>query len=298
MKMIDAYRLLSETVDYPLHLGVTEAGPPPAGLVKSTAGIGTLLAEGIGDTIRFSLTADPVEEAKAGRTLLEALGLRERSTGGRKAFAREAVRAALRGGLQACVRINVAVSEAGTADLAMLAECPPRSVMLPKVSGPRDLDAVHMEIGEAGVELRRGMPRQEAGFESRIVDRRGLAQHGDPWSRQRVVETLRAIEQQRDPHKLVEGLECEHRELAVDERRIANESSRQRRRLPVVAFQTQHADAGIFFCNFRQHLRRRVRALIVHIYEFDGLKVPAHHLAQPMVQFAHAVLLVVKWDYN
>ncbi len=77
--MIESYRLLSETVDYPLHLGVTEAGPPPAGLVKSTAGIGALLAEGIGDTIRFSLTADPVEEAKAGRQLLEALGLRERS---------------------------------------------------------------------------------------------------------------------------------------------------------------------------------------------------------------------------
>ena len=76
--MIDAYRLLSETVDYPLHLGVTEAGPPPAGLVKSTAGIATLLAEGIGDTIRYSLTADPVEEARAGRTLLESLGLRER----------------------------------------------------------------------------------------------------------------------------------------------------------------------------------------------------------------------------
>jgi (E)-4-hydroxy-3-methylbut-2-enyl-diphosphate synthase len=76
--MIDAYRLLSETVDHPLHLGVTEAGPPPAGIVKSTAGIGTLLAEGIGDTIRYSLTADPVEEAKAGRTLLESLGLRER----------------------------------------------------------------------------------------------------------------------------------------------------------------------------------------------------------------------------
>lgn len=76
--MIDSYRLLADTVDAPLHLGVTEAGPPPAGLVKSTAGIGTLLAEGIGDTIRFSLTADPVEEARAGRTLLEALGLRER----------------------------------------------------------------------------------------------------------------------------------------------------------------------------------------------------------------------------
>ena len=76
--MIDAYRLLSETVDYPLHLGVTEAGPPPNGLIKSTAGIATLLAEGIGDTIRYSLTADPVEEARAGRTLLESLGLRER----------------------------------------------------------------------------------------------------------------------------------------------------------------------------------------------------------------------------
>jgi (E)-4-hydroxy-3-methylbut-2-enyl-diphosphate synthase len=76
--MIDAYRLLSETVDHPLHLGVTEAGPLPGGLLKGTAGIATLLAEGIGDTIRYSLTADPVEEAKAGRQLLEALGLRER----------------------------------------------------------------------------------------------------------------------------------------------------------------------------------------------------------------------------
>jgi (E)-4-hydroxy-3-methylbut-2-enyl-diphosphate synthase len=76
--MIAAYRLASETFDHPLHLGVTEAGPPPAGLVKGTAGIATLLAEGIGDTIRFSLTADPVEEARAGRQLLESLGLRER----------------------------------------------------------------------------------------------------------------------------------------------------------------------------------------------------------------------------
>jgi (E)-4-hydroxy-3-methylbut-2-enyl-diphosphate synthase len=76
--MVDSYRLLSEKVDYPLHLGVTEAGPPPAGLIKGVAGIATLLNEGIGDTIRFSLTADPVEEAKAGRQLLEFLGLRER----------------------------------------------------------------------------------------------------------------------------------------------------------------------------------------------------------------------------
>ncbi len=76
--MVDSYRLLAEVVDYPLHLGVTEAGPPPGGLIKSVAGIATLLNEGIGDTIRFSLTADPVEEAKAGRQLLEYLGLRER----------------------------------------------------------------------------------------------------------------------------------------------------------------------------------------------------------------------------
>jgi (E)-4-hydroxy-3-methylbut-2-enyl-diphosphate synthase len=78
--MIEAYRLLADTTDHPLHLGVTEAGPPPQGLIKSVAGIGTLLAEGIGDTIRFSLTADPVEEARAGRRLLEILGLRERKT--------------------------------------------------------------------------------------------------------------------------------------------------------------------------------------------------------------------------
>ena len=76
--MIEAYRQLADVTDAPLHLGVTEAGPPPAGLIKGTAGIGTLLAEGIGDTIRFSLTADPVEEARAGRQLLEAMGLRER----------------------------------------------------------------------------------------------------------------------------------------------------------------------------------------------------------------------------
>jgi (E)-4-hydroxy-3-methylbut-2-enyl-diphosphate synthase len=76
--MVEAYRLLSETVDHPLHLGLTEAGPPPSGTIKATAGMATLLLEGIGDTIRYSLTTDPVQEAKAGRTLLESLGLRER----------------------------------------------------------------------------------------------------------------------------------------------------------------------------------------------------------------------------
>src|SRR5215213_3698748 len=76
--MVEAYRQLADVTDHPLHLGVTEAGPPPAGLIKGTAGLATLLLEGIGDTIRYSLTADPVEEARAGRQLLEALGLRER----------------------------------------------------------------------------------------------------------------------------------------------------------------------------------------------------------------------------
>ncbi|MDH3680801.1 MAG: flavodoxin-dependent (E)-4-hydroxy-3-methylbut-2-enyl-diphosphate synthase [Acidimicrobiia bacterium] len=76
--MIEAYRQLSEVTDHPLHLGVTEAGPPPAGIVKATAGIATLLAEGIGDTIRYSLTSDPVDEARLGRVLLESFGLRER----------------------------------------------------------------------------------------------------------------------------------------------------------------------------------------------------------------------------
>ena len=76
--MIRTYRLLAERCDYPLHLGVTEAGPLQSGSIKSAVGIGALLAEGIGDTIRVSLSADPVEEVKAGITILESLHLRER----------------------------------------------------------------------------------------------------------------------------------------------------------------------------------------------------------------------------
>ncbi len=76
--MIEAYRMLAEKCDYPLHLGVTEAGPLPAGGVKSAVGIGTLLAEGIGDTIRVSLTDDPVEEVKVGNWILQSLGLKKR----------------------------------------------------------------------------------------------------------------------------------------------------------------------------------------------------------------------------
>jgi (E)-4-hydroxy-3-methylbut-2-enyl-diphosphate synthase len=76
--MIEAYRLLSQQCDYPLHLGVTEAGPQFQGTVKSAVAFGALLAEGIGDTIRVSLSAPPVEEVKVGIAILESLGLRDR----------------------------------------------------------------------------------------------------------------------------------------------------------------------------------------------------------------------------
>src|SRR3954466_1938280 len=76
--MIRAYRMLSERVPYPLHLGVTEAGTSFAGSIKSAIGIGTLLADGVGDTLRVSLTADPVKEVEVAWEILKALGLRER----------------------------------------------------------------------------------------------------------------------------------------------------------------------------------------------------------------------------
>jgi (E)-4-hydroxy-3-methylbut-2-enyl-diphosphate synthase len=75
--MIEAYRLMSEKCDYPLHLGVTESGTKEKGTIKSSVGIGTLLAEGIGDTIRVSLTSDPIEEIKVAKEILRALGLRK-----------------------------------------------------------------------------------------------------------------------------------------------------------------------------------------------------------------------------
>jgi (E)-4-hydroxy-3-methylbut-2-enyl-diphosphate synthase len=76
--MINAYRQLAEQCDYPLHLGVTEAGPAFQGTIKSAVAFGALLAEGIGDTIRVSLSAPPAEEVKVGTQILESLGLRER----------------------------------------------------------------------------------------------------------------------------------------------------------------------------------------------------------------------------
>ncbi|MCG0277250.1 MAG: flavodoxin-dependent (E)-4-hydroxy-3-methylbut-2-enyl-diphosphate synthase [Thermanaeromonas sp.] len=76
--MVEAYRLLAEKVDYPFHLGVTEAGPPLVGAVKSAVGIGILLNQGIGDTIRVSLTGDPVLEVEVAYHILRSLGLRQR----------------------------------------------------------------------------------------------------------------------------------------------------------------------------------------------------------------------------
>lgn len=72
-----AYRLMSETTDYPLHLGITEAGTVHSGIIKSAVGIGALLAEGIGDTLRVSLTGDPVVEVKVANEILKSLGLKE-----------------------------------------------------------------------------------------------------------------------------------------------------------------------------------------------------------------------------
>jgi (E)-4-hydroxy-3-methylbut-2-enyl-diphosphate synthase len=76
--MIEAYRQLAAQTDYPLHLGVTEAGPLMQGTIKSAVAFGVLLSEGIGDTIRVSLSAPPVEEVKVGIGILESLGLRQR----------------------------------------------------------------------------------------------------------------------------------------------------------------------------------------------------------------------------
>lgn len=78
MMTLEAYELIAQKVNYPLHLGITEAGPEWAGTIKSAVGIGSILSKGIGDTIRVSLTGDPVEEVKVGYEILKALGLRSR----------------------------------------------------------------------------------------------------------------------------------------------------------------------------------------------------------------------------
>jgi (E)-4-hydroxy-3-methylbut-2-enyl-diphosphate synthase len=77
-RTVDAYRLLAERVDYPLHIGITEAGTTWSGTIKSAVGLGSLLHDGLGDTLRVSLTGDPVEEVRVGWEILKSLGLRQR----------------------------------------------------------------------------------------------------------------------------------------------------------------------------------------------------------------------------
>ncbi|MDH5202524.1 MAG: flavodoxin-dependent (E)-4-hydroxy-3-methylbut-2-enyl-diphosphate synthase [Nitrospirota bacterium] len=78
LKTVGAYRLFSEKYDYPLHIGISEAGPPSTGIIKSSVGLGILLSEGIGDTIRVSLTAEPEEEVRVAYEILKSLGLRKK----------------------------------------------------------------------------------------------------------------------------------------------------------------------------------------------------------------------------
>jgi (E)-4-hydroxy-3-methylbut-2-enyl-diphosphate synthase len=78
LKTVEAYRLFSERYNYPLHIGISEAGPPSKGIIKSSVGLGILLSEGIGDTIRVSLTANPEEEVRVAYEILKSLGLRKK----------------------------------------------------------------------------------------------------------------------------------------------------------------------------------------------------------------------------
>lgn len=135
MDTIAAYRAIRRHCDYPLHIGVTEAGLPPAGIIRSAVGLGVLLCEGIGDTIRVSLTADPVEEVKAAWQILAALGLRHRGpeliscpTCGRTEIDLPAMAAAVEKALAGCAKpLRVAVmgcvvngpGEAAEADLGL-----------------------------------------------------------------------------------------------------------------------------------------------------------------------------------
>ena len=132
-----AYRLLSERTDYPLHLGVTEAGTPAMGMVKSAMGIGGLLCLGIGDTIRVTLTADPVEEVWAARKILKAAGLRK---GGMNLIA-----------CPTCGRTRIDLIPLAEEVERRLADCPKDitvAVMGCAVNGPGEASAA--DIGIAG----------------------------------------------------------------------------------------------------------------------------------------------------
>lgn len=134
---IEAYRLIANKCDYPLHLGVTAAGPPDVSLIKSAIGIGALLAEGIGDTIRVSMTGAPQQEVKAGLEILRALGQAERGI--------EIISCPTCGRCQVDLRRIVAQVRAGLVDLKGNLQI---AVMGCVVNGPGE--ARHADIGIAG----------------------------------------------------------------------------------------------------------------------------------------------------
>ena len=158
--MIRAYRMLSAKVPYPLHLGVTEAGTPFAGSIKSAVGMGALLADGIGDTLRVSLTADPVKEVEVAWEILKALGLRERGP--------------VMIACPSCGRDNVGVEKLAARGRGAAAGLPAGfevAVMGCAVNGP----------GEAGRRrLRdRGRPRRRLHLRARPRAEEGLLGHPD-----------------------------------------------------------------------------------------------------------------------
>lgn len=174
--MVSAYRLLSQTVDYPLHVGVTEAGLPPSGTIKSAIGIGMLLAEGIGDTIRVSLTADPVEEVEAGFEILRALNIRAKG--------------ALIVACPTCGRIEVdlfkLVDEA-RARLAHIQKPLTVSILGCAVNGPGE--ARESDIGIAG------------GKKGGLLIRRGkvIGKYAEGELVDRLVDAVQALEDGREP---------------------------------------------------------------------------------------------------
>jgi len=186
--MIEAYKLLSTKVDYPLHVGVTEAGTPFTGTVKSSVGIGAVLAEGIGDTIRVSLSGECAEEVKVGYEILKSLGLRSRGVNiiacpscGRVQIDLVKVAQEVEQRLQHIdVPLNVAVmgcvvngpGEAAEADVALFGG---KGVGMLFVGGEQVRKTSEAEMVESLVQL---VEEKAAEFKAKGLDKKGYARHG------------------------------------------------------------------------------------------------------------------------
>lgn len=186
--MIQAYQQLSEKVDYPLHVGVTEAGTPFAGTIKSSVGIGTVLAGGIGDTIRVSLSTDCAEEVRVGYEILKSLGLRTRGVNiiscpscGRVQIDLVKVANEVESRLRHIdVPLNVAVmgcvvngpGEAAEADVALFGG---KGVGMLYIGGDQVRKTTEAEMVEALVEL---VEKKAAEFKEKGIVRQGYGRHG------------------------------------------------------------------------------------------------------------------------